>query len=417
MPTLEPGQTLFKVFAPGGAVALPTPAPHHERMHPEPPAAAAAAAGPIPADPSTESSSAGAPPDGSDSDDPAPDAVPGLTVAAVARRLGIAPATLRTWDRRYGIGPGHHEPGRHRRYTVDDVARLELMQHALLRGAAPADAAAYARDARLPHPDADGPRRLPPARPAPGGSADGDPDGDAGDPGEGGPLLLADAAGDGRAATRVRVGGRALRLPGAGREARGLGRAALALDAGAIRRLLEESTQEHGVDHTWDAVARPVLTAVGQRWADTGAGVEIEHLVSECVTTVFARHVAQAPPARNPRPVLLAGMPEEQHTLPLAALAASLADRLVECRSLGSNLPADALVAAIRRTAPAAVVLWSQIPASADPALLRALPRTRPRFRTYAVGPGWADVELPPRVGSFGSLADAAAALAAAVLV
>ncbi|MEY3685921.1 MAG: hypothetical protein RJB00_871, partial [Actinomycetota bacterium] len=28
-----------------------------------------------------------------------------LTVASVARRLGIAPATLRTWDRRYGLGP------------------------------------------------------------------------------------------------------------------------------------------------------------------------------------------------------------------------------------------------------------------------------------------------------------------------
>lgn len=404
-------------------------------MHPEPSAAAAAAAaGPSPVDPSTESSSAGTSADGSISDDPVPDApgrdtpatdpptvgsgdgVPGLTVAAVARRLGIAPATLRTWDRRYGIGPGHHEPGRHRRYTVDDVARLELMQHALLRGAAPADAAAYAREARLPRPDADGPRRLPPPHQDPDAAGD---EGTAGglDTADGGPLLLTDDAGDGRAATRVRVGGRALRLPGAGREARGLGRAALALDAGAIRRLLEESTQAHGVDHTWDAVARPVLIAVGQRWADTGAGVEIEHLVSECVTTVFGRHVAQAPPARNPRPVLLAGMPEEQHTLPLAALAASLADRLVECRSLGSNLPADALVAAIRRTAPAAVVLWSQIPASADPALLRALPRTRPRFRTYAAGPGWADVELPPRVGSFDSLAAAAAALAAAVLV
>ena len=31
-----------------------------------------------------------------------------LSVAAVARRLGVAPATLRTWDRRYGIGPSGH---------------------------------------------------------------------------------------------------------------------------------------------------------------------------------------------------------------------------------------------------------------------------------------------------------------------
>ncbi|MGI9196332.1 MAG: MerR family transcriptional regulator, partial [Candidatus Nanopelagicales bacterium] len=39
----------------------------------------------------------------------------GLTVAAVARRLGVAPATLRTWDRRYGVGPTEHAAGSHRR--------------------------------------------------------------------------------------------------------------------------------------------------------------------------------------------------------------------------------------------------------------------------------------------------------------
>ena len=45
--------------------------------------------------------------------------MPQLSVAAVARKLGIAPATLRTWDRRYGIGPAHHAPGKHRRYSAD----------------------------------------------------------------------------------------------------------------------------------------------------------------------------------------------------------------------------------------------------------------------------------------------------------
>ncbi|MDF2806693.1 MAG: helix-turn-helix-type transcriptional regulator [Cellulosimicrobium sp.] len=74
---------------------------------------------------------------------------PGLAVAAVARRLGVAPATLRTWDRRYGLGPSQHRAGSHRRYTDDDVARLVVMRRLTLDGVAPADAAraALAADA------------------------------------------------------------------------------------------------------------------------------------------------------------------------------------------------------------------------------------------------------------------------------
>ncbi len=54
-----------------------------------------------------------------------------LAVSAVAARIGVAPATLRTWDRRYGLGPAQHTPGSHRRYAPQDVARLMLMVIAL----------------------------------------------------------------------------------------------------------------------------------------------------------------------------------------------------------------------------------------------------------------------------------------------
>lgn len=67
-----------------------------------------------------------------------------LTVAAVAARLGVAPSTLRTWDRRYGLGPSGRAAGSHRRYTADDVARLETMRRLTLAGAAPSDAARVA---------------------------------------------------------------------------------------------------------------------------------------------------------------------------------------------------------------------------------------------------------------------------------
>nr|BFF18909.1 hypothetical protein GCM10025730_24300 [Promicromonospora thailandica] len=65
----------------------------------------------------------------------------------MARRLGVAPATLRTWDRRYGLGPSGRTAGSHRRYTPDDVARLLVMRRLTLEGVAPVDAARAAVEA------------------------------------------------------------------------------------------------------------------------------------------------------------------------------------------------------------------------------------------------------------------------------
>ncbi|MFD8230548.1 MerR family transcriptional regulator [Streptomyces sp. NPDC059696] len=65
----------------------------------------------------------------------------GLTTGEVARRLGVAPTTVRTWDRRYGLGPDGHTGGRHRRWTPSDVARLERMCALTATGIPPAEAA------------------------------------------------------------------------------------------------------------------------------------------------------------------------------------------------------------------------------------------------------------------------------------
>lgn len=67
-----------------------------------------------------------------------------LTVAAVAGRLGVAASTLRTWERRYGLGPSARTAGSHRRYDAEDVTRLETMRRLTGEGVAPADAAQLA---------------------------------------------------------------------------------------------------------------------------------------------------------------------------------------------------------------------------------------------------------------------------------
>ena len=292
---------------------------------------------------------------------------PRLTVATVAHRLGVAPATLRTWARRYGLGPGEHTAGTHRRYADADVARLQTMRRLTLEGVPPGEAARVALAQPL----------LPTA-----GRDD---------------APLPDREGH-LAGRRGGPGGRVLALPGADGVVRGLGRAALALDAHAVTGLVREEVRRSGVLHTWDHVLRPVLVAVGARWAATGEGVEVEHLLSDCTIAVLREIAASAPEPAGRRPVLLSCAPDEHHALPLHALAAGLAERGVGVRTLGPAMPATALSAAVRRTGPAALFVWSQLPGTAAAAALEALPVTRPPTAVVVGGPGWVPDRLPRRV-------------------
>ncbi|QPK80920.1 MerR family transcriptional regulator [Schaalia sp. ZJ405] len=65
-----------------------------------------------------------------------------LSVTAVSVKLGISASTLRTWERRYGLGPGERQAGSHRRYLPEDVARLARMVELIRSGVATSDAAA-----------------------------------------------------------------------------------------------------------------------------------------------------------------------------------------------------------------------------------------------------------------------------------
>lgn len=315
-------------------------------------------------------------------------ASPGLTVAAVARRLGVAPATLRTWDRRYGLGPSEHSAGSHRRYSASDVARLDLMRRLVNSGAPPAGAAHAALAA-----DVSAVTALTP------------------------PVVVHDAVfgaepetdGDAAASLADRV----VPLPTASSAVRGLGRAAASLDPHACTAIVRESLERRGVVWTWDNLIVPVLHAVGTQWEDTGRGVEVEHMLSEAVIAALAGVSARLRHPVNPRPVLLACSAEEMHSLPLFAVAAALAERQVAARVLGARVPHDALVAAIRRTGPSAVLLWSYLPFDGAREALATLPVLRPAPLVLVAGPGWGP-HVPDGIGRVHDLVEAVTALARA---
>jgi len=274
---------------------------------------------------------------------------PVLTVAVVARRLGVAPATLRTWDRRYGLGPTGHAAGAHRRYTPVDVQRLELMRRLTREGVLPAEAARVALAAD---------------------SAPGAPAAPNGEPLD---------------------GARAVPLHDTEATVRGLVKAAQALDARSIDRTVAEALDTHGVMWTWDALLVPALTAIGDRWGATGSGVDVEHLLAESILNALRAVGASAPEPRNSRPVLLACAPEELHSLPLYALAAALMERGIDARVLGARVPPEALGAAVRRAGACAVFVWAHDADLADTDQLAAVPPLRPSVALVVGGPGWGD--------------------------
>jgi DNA-binding transcriptional MerR regulator len=63
------------------------------------------------------------------------------TAGQVARHLRIAESTLRSWHRRYGVGPQASRPGSYRRYTAEDVDRLQQMGDLIRSGMLPSEAA------------------------------------------------------------------------------------------------------------------------------------------------------------------------------------------------------------------------------------------------------------------------------------
>ena len=269
----------------------------------------------------------------------------GLSAGEVARRIGVAVTTIRTWDQRYGLGPSHREPGRHRRYSEQDLARLELMRRLTTDGV---DAAEAARIAKATTSDSAAQVPL------------------------GGPLPAGHAAGT----------------------AKGLRRAALALDPADVDRLLALALAD-GVVRAWTSVIVPALCSLGSQYAVAGRYIAAEHLLSGAVSAALAR--VPRPPTR-PR-VLLACAPTEQHSLPLEALAAALAECGVASRMLGAQVPANALRDALARTDPAAVAIWAHSPETADDDQLATAAGTRPRPAIVAAcGPGWAPGSLPDGV-------------------
>ena len=267
---------------------------------------------------------------------------PAWTAGQVARHLGIAESTLRSWHRRYGIGPHGSEPGRYRRYSEADVARLQRMQDLINLGMLASEAAQAVQ------------------------------------------------AGEGEAVS-------------AERDLADLVAAARAADSERCRVVLDSVLARRGVVDAWESVCRPALVLIDADQQDDPDCIDIEHALSWAM--LGALHRAPRPPILPGTPlVLLACVEAEHHTLPLAALAAALGANRIPIRMLGAATPTPSLIRAVRETAPAALVLWSQRPGPAGPHILQVLSPYPARL--FTAGPGWT-LDGPAGVAHLASLTQA----------
>ncbi|MEU4160496.1 MerR family transcriptional regulator [Actinoplanes sp. NPDC026670] len=283
-----------------------------------------------------------------------------LSAGSLARRLGVAPTTLRTWHQRYRLGPTGHETGRHRRYTPGDIATLTTMTQLTARGMPAADAARVARRATCPaaaeHP---------------------------------------------------------LRDPATDSRARGLARAARRLDLPALRSALDDAVTEHGVVHTWHTVAGPAFTHLSQAQISEPRRAAARRLLARQLSQTFA--AVPRPPAGAPTPVLLVAAGNPRDLTSLDALEAALAEHQIGCLHLGAGLPDAAITDVVAASRPVVAVVWSHRPHPARPDLLAAL-TAAPGWPATVVtaGHGW-PLPSPPGTMPAATLADAVAVVAALI--
>jgi MerR family transcriptional regulator, light-induced transcriptional regulator len=275
----------------------------------------------------------------------------GMSVGEVAGRLGVSASAVRMWGRRYGLTASERSAGGHRRFSDEDFARLVRMQDLVTAGTDPAAAAASVL--------------------SPGVAAK--PSG-----GRGGP------------------GGAVLAVPGADARVRGLARAAARLQEGVVTAAVLDSLGEHGVLPTWNDLVLPVLVAAGEHWHGSGAGIEIEHLLTQAVVTAFTAYAAGGLKVAQPESVVVACGPGEDHVLTLHALRAALSERGIAVRFLGARTPLVALSSTVRLTRAPAVFVWATMPARLNSADMATLSGARRGLTVAVGGPGWSGLAPGP---------------------
>ena len=245
------------------------------------------------------------------------------TIKRAAELTGISVATLRAWERRYGVVSPQRSDGGYRLYGPEDVRALAIMNSLVNEGWSAREAAAETT------------RRLSSRDPA----------------GREAPFGRADRADRADREGRGGRGGRVAPLRPGGRyqseDAEAFIRAAERLDSASATAVLDARFALGTFEHVVDDWLMPTLQLVGEEWAHGRLTVAGEHLVSYAVQRRLAA-AYEAASVRVDGPTLLIGLPPgSRHELGLLAFAVAARRAGFATVYVGADLPVEDWLRAI----------------------------------------------------------------------
>jgi MerR family transcriptional regulator, light-induced transcriptional regulator len=232
-----------------------------------------------------------------------------LRIGELARRAGLPPATLRSWERRYGIVEPQRTDSGYRLYSARDERRLKAMVELIAGGLAPAEAAERVLS------DRSEPRSEPPA---------------------------------GATSTTPAVAAEALRAE--------LLDCLRRYDETGAHRAIDRAVDAYSTEALLVELIMPVLGRTGKLWRDGEITVGQEHFVSNVLR---GRVLAMARGwGGGVGPAALLACPDgEEHDLGLIAFGLLLRQRGWRITFLGADTPLATIIDVAATLAPRLVVL------------------------------------------------------------
>ena len=246
--------------------------------------------------------------------------LPTFNLKAVVRETGLKPDTIRAWERRYGVPKPRRTAGRHRLYSQRDIDLLKWMTARQHEGMSISRIVDMWKSLE----------------------------------GEGkDPLQVTSHSMMVQNVTLSEVGELA-------RTRQEWVQACLNFDAPRADQMLAQAFALFPAESVVLDVLLRGLAEIGEGWYRGEVAVQQEHFASSLATRRLQAMIAAGPAATRAERVVVAGPPEEQHTISLLVISLFLRRQGWEVIDLGANVPLDRLEQMLTTIRPQLVIASAQ---------------------------------------------------------